>query len=89
MTDFFGSVHMVEITNSSTMDIVQEESVCRYVWVQEKSSPIEDEAETETRLKHYHREVAKEPPPHLARRLDGLEAIFMRAFVSHPHPLFL
>ena len=70
MTDFFGSVHMVEMTNSSAMDIVQEESVCRYVCVKERSSPIGRgmlayaAAETETGLKHYHREVPKEPPPH-------------------------
>jgi len=29
VTDFFGSVHMVEISNSSTIDIAQEETVCR------------------------------------------------------------
>ena len=58
MTDFFGSVHMVEMTNSTAMDIVQEESVCRYVWVQERSSPIGEASsrliltvETETTVK--------------------------------------
>ncbi|XP_068687666.1 GPI-anchor transamidase-like [Montipora foliosa] len=29
VTDFFGSVHMIEMTNSSIIDTVQEENVCR------------------------------------------------------------
>ena len=32
VTDFFGSVHMIEMTNSSIVDPVQEENVCRYIW---------------------------------------------------------
>lgn len=30
VTDFFGSVHSVEMSNSSTIDITKEETVCRY-----------------------------------------------------------